>query len=149
MLVLDKKGDNNMEEFIRGKLLKDKGECVGNSGVFIKHYDGQNEQVDPWLDGVLINFYKWLRNSKLIIMELQLYGIWNDMTKLAFKYPVPYTVQVVLPLNGLTHKAFFEKYSQDEKFLDKYMIDCLQPIIEENKEDIEEYRRRAKLMANN
>lgn len=138
-----------MENYIRGTLLKDKGENVGSTGVFIKHYDGQNESVDPWLDAVFINFYKWLRNSKFIIMEMQLFGVWNDVTKSSFKYPIPYTVQVVFPLDGLTHKEFFEKHSQDEKFFDKHFIDCLQPIIEENKEDIEEYRRRAKIMANN
>lgn len=58
------------------------------------------------------------------------------------------TAQVVIKLDGLTHKEFFDKYNQDMVFLENY-TECLQAVIEENKKDVEECRKMARIMANN
>ena len=137
-----------MKETIKGKLIKDKGENVGQCGFFITQYENQDMSTDPWLDGVIVNFYKWLRDSRFIIVEMQLYGVWNDQTKATFKYPDNYITQVVFPLNGLTHKEFYEKYKNDLAFMDKNMK-FLASDIEPYKDDIENYRQNAKIISNN
>ena len=128
-----------MEEFVKGELLKDKGKLVGYRVFLAQQYEDQNIKINPWLDAVLINYYKWLRNPKFIIMEMVLSSIYNDITGSRFEYPVPCIAQVVIPLNGLSHKEFFDKYSEDENFLAKYSK-LLEQVIELKKEDIEKFR---------
>ena len=134
--------------FLKSEFLKDKGEKVGASAFLAKQYDTQDLEVDPWLDAVSITFYKWLKNPRFIIVEFQLVAVWNDKTKATFRYPEQYIAQFDFPLNGLTHKAFFEKYNQDLTFIEKYSKQ-LQVIVDENKEEIDQYRQTAKMMANN
>ena len=79
-------------------------ECVL---FFARQYEEQNVEIDPWLDGITINFHKWKRNSQMIILEMQLIGMMNEQTQRTYRYPISYTAQVVIKLDGLTHKEFF------------------------------------------
>lgn len=137
-----------MKDFVRANLLKDKGEKVGMCAFLARQYEEQNVEIDPWLDGITINFHKWKRNSQMIILEMQLIGMMNEQTQRTYRYPIPYTAQVVIKLDGLTHKEFFDKYNQDMVFLENY-TECLQSVIEENKKDVEECRKMARIMTNN
>ena len=133
---------------IRSKIIENKGDFLGQKAYLMLQYEGQDAQKDPWLDAALFSFYKMKQNSKLIIIEMQLIGIINEGTGATFRYPVQYTAQEVMCLNSLTHKQFFDKYAQDEKFLEE-RYKCMRKVIEYYQKDIDMYRERAKIMANN